>query len=103
MDKFDAEKRIKKLRNEIARLREAYHVKNLPNVTDDVYDSLNKELKSLLGKYPEFVDMNSAENRVAGRPLEKFEKARHEIPMFSIGNVFLANCMANARQVAKPH
>ena len=90
MDKFDAEKRIKKLRNEIARLREAYHVKNLPNITDDVYDSLNKELKSILKKYPEFADLNAAEMRVAGKPLPKFEKARHEIPMFSIGNVFSA-------------
>ena len=45
MDKSDAEKRIKKLRSEIARLRTAYHVKDTPNVTDDVYDSLTRELK----------------------------------------------------------
>ena len=56
MSNNEAEKRIKKLRSEIARLREEYHVKNLPNITDDVYDSLNKELKVLLEKYPEFVD-----------------------------------------------
>ena len=63
-------KRIQKLRSEIARLRNAYHVKNLPNITDDVYDSLTKELRILLQKYPEFYDSNASENRVAGKPLE---------------------------------
>jgi NAD-dependent DNA ligase len=53
MDSKEAEKRIKKLRSEIARLRDEYHIKNTPNVTDDVYDSLTRELKSLLDKYPD--------------------------------------------------
>ena len=88
MNRIEAEKRIKKLRDEIARLREAYHTKDLPDVTDDVYDSLNKELKSILIKYPEFEDLNAPENRVGGKPLDKFEKIRHEVKMFSIGNVF---------------
>ena len=81
-------RRVQKLRSEIARLRDAYHVKNTPNVTDDVYDSLNKELKVLLDKYPEFIDPNASENRVAGKPLDKFKKVKHEIKMFSIANVF---------------
>jgi len=88
MDKIEVEKRIKKLRKEIARLREAYHVDNLPNITDDIYDSLNKELNSLLREYPELVIENAPESRVAGKPLDKFEKVRHEVKMFSIGNVF---------------
>ena len=88
MDKIEVEKRIKKLRSEIARLREAYHVENTPDITDDMYDSLSRELKNLLDKYPEFKNENSLENRVAGRPLDKFKKVRHEMKMFSIANVF---------------
>ena len=88
MQEFNAQKRIQKLRSEIARLRDLYHVKDSPNVTDDVYDSLNKELKILLEKYPEFKDENSPENRIGGKPLDKFEKVKHKIKMFSIGNVF---------------
>ncbi len=88
MDKVEASKRIKKLRAEIARLREEYHVKNSPNVTDDVYDSLTKELKSLLEKYPDFADPNAPENRVAGRPLPKFEKVKHNRRMLSLNDVF---------------
>ncbi|HPS21211.1 MAG TPA: NAD-dependent DNA ligase LigA [Candidatus Paceibacterota bacterium] len=88
MDKKEAEKRIKKLRAEIARLREAYHVKNAPTVTDDVYESLQRELKSLLAEFPEFEDLTSAENRVAGKPLDKFEKVKHKIRMTSLNDIF---------------
>ena len=84
-------RRVKKLRSEIARLRHAYHVKNAPNITDDVYDSLARELKELLKKYPEFDNPNASENRVGGRPLDKFKKVKHEVPMFSISNVFSAD------------
>ena len=85
---LEAEKRIKKLRAEIARLREAYHVENAPNVTDDMYDSLTRELKGLLEKYPEFNDANAGENRVAGKALDKFEKVEHKIRMLSLNDVF---------------
>ncbi|HNW71552.1 MAG TPA: NAD-dependent DNA ligase LigA [Candidatus Paceibacterota bacterium] len=88
MDKIEAEKRIKKLRNEIDRLRKAYHTEDAPDVTDEVYDSLNKELNSILKRFPEFVDLNAPEHRVGGAPLDKFKKVKHEIKMFSIGNVF---------------
>src|SRR3989344_3246173 len=96
MKEFDVKKRaslaesrrVQKLRSEIARLRDAYHTEDFPIVTDDVYDSLNRELKSLIEKYPEFDDLNAPENRVGGKPLDKFEKVKHEIKMFSIGNVF---------------
>jgi len=88
MNKSEIQKRIQKLRNEIARLRDAYHMKNLPNITDEVYDSLTKELKKLLEQYPEFDDPNAPENRVAGKPLEKFVKVEHKIRMFSLNDVF---------------
>jgi len=88
MDKKEIEKRIKKLRSEIARLREAYHVKNAPNVTDDVYESLSRELKILLKEYPEFDDLNAPENRIGGKPLDKFEKVKHKSRMLSLNDVF---------------
>src|SRR3989338_10538630 len=88
MNKFEVEKRVKKLRSEIARLRNAYHTKDSPVVADDVYDSLNRELKSLIEKCPEFDDLNAPENRVGGKPLDKFEKVKHERRMLSLGNVF---------------
>jgi DNA ligase (NAD+) len=88
MSKEEAKKRINSLREEIARLRYAYHVKDDPAVTDDVYDSLNRELKAILKEYPEFNDPNSAENRVGGVALDKFTKVRHATRMLSLNDVF---------------
>lgn len=80
--------RIAKLREEISRLRSEYHEKNNPKVTDDVYESLSRELKSLLSEYGEFTDPNSSLNRVAGKPLPEFKKVKHDIRMLSLNDVF---------------
>ena len=88
LSKVEAEKRIKKLREEIAQMRYAYHVENAPGVTDEVYDSLSRELRTLLEKYPEFEDPNAPENRVGGRPLDKFVKVRHTVRMLSLNDAF---------------
>ncbi|MEX2029195.1 MAG: NAD-dependent DNA ligase LigA [Candidatus Paceibacterota bacterium] len=80
--------RVQKLRQEISRLRDAYHTENAPNVTDDVYESLIRELRTLLKIYPEFSDSNAPENRVAGKPLDKFVKVKHRHRMLSLNDVF---------------
>lgn len=88
MEKFEVQKRVKKLRAEIARLRNAYHTEDAPEVTDDVYDSLTRELKEILKKNPEFEDPNAPENRVGGKPLDKFVKVKHKIRMLSLNDAF---------------
>lgn len=88
MDKKEAKNRIIKLRQEIDRLRFLYHVEDDPSVTDDVWDSLNRELKSILKEYPEFDDPDAPENRVGGKPLEKFKKIKHDIRMLSMNDAF---------------
>lgn len=87
MDK-NIKSRIQKLRDEIARLRFNYHVINDPKATDDVYESLTRELLSLEEKYPEYRDPNSSINRVAGEPLDKFSKITHKERMLSLNDVF---------------
>ena len=88
-------RRVQKLRAEIARLRHAYHVENAPHVTDEVYDSLTRELKELLEKHPEFRDVNAPENRVAGKPLDKFVKVEHKTRMLSLNDVFSVEELAD--------
>jgi len=88
MKEVEAQKRVKRLRAEIARLRNAYHIENAPEVSDDVYDSLTKELKILLKKYPELEDINAGENRVGGKPLDKFVKVKHKNRMLSLSDAF---------------
>ena len=88
MIKDEAKKRIEKLRIEIARLREAYHIKDDPSVSDDIYDSLSRELKVILKEYPEFIDPNAPENRVGGKALNKFVKVHHVKRMLSLNDAF---------------
>lgn len=80
--------RIQKLKDEISRLRFAYHVENDPTTTDDVYESLTRELYNLEREYPQFQDENSTINRVAGKPLDKFSKVEHSSRMLSLNDAF---------------
>jgi DNA ligase (NAD+) len=88
MDKKTAQSRIFKLRDQIEDLRYRYHVLNDPKVTDDIYDSLARELKQLETEFPEFQDPNSPTNRIASQPLPKFVKVQHRIPMLSLNDAF---------------
>lgn len=88
MDKNKIKERIEKLRQQIEDLRYRYHVLNEPNVTDDVYESLTRELRNLLNEYPEYNQVNASEDRVAGKPLDKFVKVKHNNRMLSLNDVF---------------
>jgi DNA ligase (NAD+) len=88
MNTKEIKSRIQKLRDEITRLRFQYHVVNDPGVTDDIYESLTRELYDLERKYPEFADSNSAVSRVAGKPLDKFKKVEHTTRMLSMNDAF---------------
>lgn len=88
MEDIKIKNRIVKLREEISRLRNEYHIKNNPKVTDDVYESLTRELRELEKKYPKYADINNSINRVAGAPLPEFKKVKHDIRMTSLNDVF---------------
>ncbi len=82
---------ITKLRQEIERLRYRYHVLNDPTVGDEVYTSLRKKLIELEKKYPQYKIANSETERVAGKPLEKFEKIVHSVRQWSLSDLFDEN------------
>ncbi|MDQ5971518.1 MAG: ligase [Patescibacteria group bacterium] len=88
MKKNEIKNRMVKLRDQIALLRHKYHTENDPNVTDDVYESLTRELIKLEKENPEFIDSNSAINRVAGEPLPFFTKVKHNSRMLSLNDAF---------------
>ncbi len=84
----EAKKRIEKLQDQIEEMRYRYHVLDDPKISDDVYDSLSRELKEIEILFPQLADINSPTNRVAGKPLDKFTKVQHAIPMLSLNDVF---------------
>jgi DNA ligase (NAD+) len=88
MNSTDVKKRIEILEREIALLRHKYHVENDPRVTDDVYESLTRELHALLVQFPAYANANSSLNRVAGAPLPKFAKYTHTSRMLSLNDAF---------------
>ncbi|MBI3305118.1 NAD-dependent DNA ligase LigA [Candidatus Parcubacteria bacterium] len=88
MDKEGVRERIQKLRREIDELRYRYHVLNDPKATDEVYDSLTRELKKLEVSWPELQRPDSPTQRVGGKALKKFEKIAHRAPMLSLTDAF---------------
>ncbi|MFA5925585.1 MAG: NAD-dependent DNA ligase LigA [Parcubacteria group bacterium] len=87
-NKTEAKQRIEKLRREIDKFRYEYHVLDRPDVTDEIYDSLMRELRSLEEKYPEFRSADSPSQRVGGEPLKRFEKIRHKHRQWSLDDAF---------------
>jgi len=84
----DVRKRIEQLRAKIRRHDYLYYVLNQPQITDQQYDKLFTELKSLEEQHPELITPDSPTQRVSERPLEGFATVRHTIPMLSIDNTY---------------
>jgi len=88
MDKQQAKKRIKKLRDEINHHRYLYHVLDKTEISDAALDSLKNELAKLEQEYPELITPDSPTQRIGGKPLDKFNKVHHSAPMMSLFDAF---------------
>src|SRR3989344_2181118 len=78
MTKEEVKKRIIKLREEIEKYRYSYHVLDKSLISDEVLDSLKKELFNLETEYPEFITSDSPTQRIGGKPLKEFKKVVRE-------------------------
>jgi len=65
-----------------------YHVKDAPEITDEAYDSLVRELLSIEENNPEIISPLSPSQRVGGAPLKEFKKVKHEVRQWSFDDVF---------------
>ena len=81
-------KRIQKLRDLINHYRYQYHVLDIEEISPEALDSLKKELVELEEKHPEYFDINSPSQRVAGLPLDKFKKVTHKVRQWSFADAF---------------
>ncbi len=88
MRKEDAKKRIEKLRELINDYRYHYHVLDESIMSEAAADSLKHELTLFEEEFPELITPDSPTQRVAGKPLDKFSKVRHEKRMISLADVF---------------
>lgn len=88
MKKGEAEKRIQELRLLLEHHRYLYHTLDAPEISDEIYDSLLRELDTLEKKYPDLDHPMSPTHRVGAEPIKEFKKVKHEVAQWSYDNVF---------------
>jgi len=84
-------KRLNKLKEVIEKHRYSYHVLDKQEISEEALDSLKDELVKIEKKYPHLVTVDSPSQRVAGQPLEKFEKVEHKVAQWSFNDAFTEN------------
>ncbi|WP_232697582.1 NAD-dependent DNA ligase LigA [Brevibacillus daliensis] len=88
MDRLTAEQKIIELSKLIEEHNRHYHLEDNPQITDQEYDQLMRELQDLEDHFPDLVAPDSPTQRVGSTPLSAFEKVEHKTPMLSLGNAF---------------
>lgn len=84
----DIHERHKKLSAEVRRHAELYHVHDAPEISDEAFDALVKDVAALEAEYPELKAQGSVTQIVGGRPAGAFSKVRHAVRQYSFDNVF---------------
>ncbi|MBP8751078.1 NAD-dependent DNA ligase LigA, partial [Enterococcus sp.] len=83
-----AAKRAEELRTRLNQWSREYYVEDKPTVEDYVYDKEYAELVAIEEQYPDLITSDSPTQRVGGKVLEGFEKVTHDIPLYSLNDVF---------------
>ncbi|MDT2346858.1 NAD-dependent DNA ligase LigA [Enterococcus faecium] len=84
----EAAKRAEELRTRLNQWSREYYVEDKPTVEDYVYDKEYAELVAIEDQYPDLITSDSPTQRVGGKVLEGFEKVTHDIPLYSLNDVF---------------
>lgn len=84
----EAKKRSAELRQQLNQYAYEYYVIDQPTVEDYVYDRFYKELSDIEEQYPELITEDSPTQRVGGKVLSGFEKVTHDVPLYSLNDVF---------------
>jgi DNA ligase (NAD+) len=84
----EAKEKIQKLIEKIEYHRDLYYSKDKPEISDEEYDALEKELLKLEKDFPEFKTKDSPTQKVGGFSDELFEDVKHKVPQWSFNNVF---------------
>ena len=80
--------RIYQLRDELHRHNYNYYVLNAPEIGDQEFDFLMRELQDLEAKHPECMDEHSPTMRVGSDLNKNFTQVTHKYPMLSLANTY---------------
>ncbi len=78
---------------ELKKHNNLYFNHDSPEITDQEYDALKKELIKLENKYSFLKSLNLSRKIVGAKPTNKFKKIQHLKPMLSLSNAFDKNDM----------
>lgn len=84
---IETQDRAVRLRAQIAHHAALYHTHDTPEISDEAYDALVRELLALENQYPS-LRIESPTQQVGGKILEGFQKTIHPVPQWSYDNVF---------------
>ena len=79
----------------LQKYNENYYDKNKPIVSDQIFDSLKKYIIDLENKYKFLTSEYSPTRSIGFKPSKNFKKAKHKVPMLSLGNAFNEDDLKN--------
>lgn len=88
LTKEEAASRMAELADVLERHNHLYYVKARPEITDQEFDFLMKELEALENKWPDLASPNSPTQRVGGDITKEFPTVPHRSPMLSLSNSY---------------
>ena len=88
MEGSQVKARIVQLTQEVNHHRKLYHTHDVPEISDEAYDSLYRELEQLERSFPAFRLPTSPTLRVGDEPRKIFRKVRHSMRQWSFDDVF---------------
>lgn len=80
--------RVTKLKDLLEKHRYLYYVLDKPEISDEAYDSLLRELQEIESKNPDLITPDSPTQRVGGEPIKEFNKVNHNFQQWSFDDVF---------------
>ncbi len=90
----DPAARIAALVAEVRRHDHLYYAEHRPEIGDEQYDRLYRELRDLEAAHPELVTPDSPTQRVGAAPASDFATFTHRVPMLSLDNTYSAEELA---------
>ena len=84
--KKDSQNELVELYKELEFHNQKYHLDDDPQISDTEFDKLFRRATEIEKEFPELKRKNSPTDLVGAKPLEKFNKVEHSVPMLSIQN-----------------
>lgn len=88
MDKQQARERVAELNKLINYHSKRYYDEDAPEIEDDEFDALTRELRTLEEAYPDLVLPDSYTRKIHGEVSNLFSPVHHEVPLASLQDVF---------------